>query len=88
MSTTSADSTPPTRPNPAEVVAKIEAMLAGNASDGVKSYTISSPGGVGQRTLERYSVTELLQLLEYWKRQAAKVANPTRLGGRRIACAL
>lgn len=72
--------------NPADVVLKLEAMLAGNASDGVKSYAI------GGRTLERYSVTELLALLEYWRRRAAAAANAAsltpRLGGRRIACYL
>lgn len=71
---------------PSEVVAKLEAMIAGNADTGVKSYTIAG------RTLERYSVAELLQLLEYWRRRAAKAANDAadcpRLGGRRIACYL
>lgn len=76
----------PSPVNPADVVLKIEAMLAGNASDGVKSYAIAG------RTLERYSVNELLALLEYWRRRAATVANNAsttpRLGGRRIACYL
>jgi hypothetical protein len=47
------------------MVEKIEAMLEGNASAGVRRYRINN------RELERYSVSELMDLLAYWKRQAA-----------------
>lgn len=46
-----------------KMVEMIEAMMAGNASQGVRSYKINN------RELERYSVAELLQLLNYWKSQ-------------------
>lgn len=46
-----------------KIVEMIEQMIAGNASEGVKSYRINN------RELERYSVAELLQLLNYWKNQ-------------------
>lgn len=39
----------------------VQAMLEGNASEGVRRYRINN------RELERYSVAELLQLLSYWK---------------------
>ena len=44
-----------------KMVEMIEAMMAGNASQGVRSYKINN------RELERYSVAELLSLLSYWK---------------------
>jgi hypothetical protein len=47
------------------MVEKIEAMLEGNASKGVRRYKINN------RELERYSVGELMEMLAYWKRQAA-----------------
>jgi hypothetical protein len=47
------------------MVEKLEAMLEGNASKGVRRYKINN------RELERYSVGELMELLAYWKRQAA-----------------
>lgn len=62
-------------------------MIAGNAADGVKKYKIAGQSG-GSRELERYSMDELLKLLEYWRRRAAKETAPARLGGRRIACYL
>jgi hypothetical protein len=43
------------------MVEMIEAMMAGNASEGIKSYTINN------RSLERYSVEELMTLLSYWR---------------------
>lgn len=46
-----------------KMVEMIEAMMAGNASEGVRRYRINN------RELERYSVAELLQLLSYWKSQ-------------------
>ncbi len=39
----------------------IQTMLEGNAGEGVRRYRINN------RELERYSVSELLQLLSYWK---------------------
>ncbi len=39
----------------------IQSMLEGNAGEGVRRYRINN------RELERYSVSELLQLLSYWK---------------------
>ena len=39
----------------------IQTMLEGNAAEGVRSYKINN------RELERYSVAELLQLLNHWK---------------------
>lgn len=47
------------------MVAKIEAMLEGNASAGVRRYRINN------RELERYTLAELMELLGYWKRQLA-----------------
>jgi hypothetical protein len=47
------------------VVEMIEAMIQGNAGEGVKRYKINN------RELERYSVPELLQLLSYWRQRAA-----------------
>lgn len=46
-----------------KMVQMIEDMMAGNASAGVRRYRINN------RELERYSVSELLQLLSYWKNQ-------------------
>jgi hypothetical protein len=50
----------------AQMVANIEAMLAGNATEGVRRYKINN------RELERYSVGELMQLLTYWKQRLAR----------------
>jgi hypothetical protein len=47
-----------------KMVEMIQAMIAGNATQGVRRYRINN------RELERYSLAELLQLLSYWKRQA------------------
>lgn len=49
-----------------KMVEMIEAMMAGNAGEGVRRYKINN------RELERYSVGELLQLLSYWKEQAKR----------------
>jgi hypothetical protein len=49
-----------------KMVEMIEAMMAGNASAGVRRYKINN------RELERYSVAELLQLLSYWKEQVQR----------------
>jgi hypothetical protein len=51
------DSTTPTE----RMVQMIEACLAGNASQGVQSYKINN------RELSRYSISELLKLLGYYK---------------------
>jgi len=48
------------------MVEMIELMLKGNASAGVKSYQINN------RSLERYSIPELLQLLNYYKNQLSR----------------
>ena len=48
-----------------KMVEMIEAMMAGNASEGVKQYKINN------RELERYGVGELIQLLSYWKNRLA-----------------
>lgn len=48
-----------------KMVRMIEAMLAGNAAAGVKSYQINN------RRLDRYSIPELLQLLNYYKKELA-----------------
>lgn len=57
-----------------KMVEMIQAMMAGNASEGVRRYKINN------RELERYSVAELLQLLSYWK---AQVKNEVRAAGGR-----
>jgi hypothetical protein len=49
-----------------KMVEMIEAMLAGNASAGVKSYQINN------RRLDRYGIDELLKLLNYYKNDLAK----------------
>lgn len=59
-----------------KVVENIEAMIAGNASQGVRSYKINN------RELERYSVSELLALLSYWKAQARRESGTGGLGPR------
>ena len=43
------------------IVENIEAMMKGNATEGVRRYKINN------RELERYSVAELMQLLSYWR---------------------
>lgn len=66
------DSTTPTE----RMVTMIEACLAGNASQGVQSYKINN------RELSRYSISELLKLLGYYKnrltmeRRAARHQSP------------
>lgn len=59
-----------------KVVENIEAMIAGNASQGVRSYKINN------RELERYSISELLSLLSYWKAQARRERGNGGLGPR------
>lgn len=59
-----------------KMVEMLEAMQAGNASEGVRRYKINN------RELERYSVAELLQLLSYWKERAARERRGGRLGPR------
>ena len=54
------------------MVEMIEAMIAGNASAGVKSYTINN------RTLERYSIDELLKLLTFFRNRLAKERRKSR----------
>lgn len=60
------------RSNARKMVEMIEAMMAGNASEGVRRYRINN------RELERYSVSELMQLLSYWR---AQVKRENRNGG-------
>ncbi len=60
------------RTSAAKMVEMIEAMMAGNASEGVKSYSINN------RTLERYSMAELLQLLSYWRMRLAQENRKTK----------
>jgi hypothetical protein len=60
------------RSNARKMVEMIEAMMAGNATEGVRRYRINN------RELERYSVAELLQLLSYWR---AQVKRENRNGG-------
>ena len=59
-----------------KMVEMIEAMMAGNASEGVRRYKINN------RELERYSVAELLQLLSYWRERAAREKRGGGLGPR------
>jgi hypothetical protein len=63
-----------------KMVEMIEAMMAGNASEGVRRYRINN------RELERYSVSELMQLLSYWrermKREERTAAGRSALGPR------
>jgi hypothetical protein len=63
-----------------KMVSYIEAMLMGNASQGVRRYKINN------RELERYGVDELLRLLNYFKGQVVKESRKRRgasiLGGR------
>ena len=47
-------------------VEKIEAMLEGNASAGVKSYRINN------RELERYPLADLMALLKFWQTRVAR----------------
>lgn len=60
------------RTSAAKMVEMIEAMMAGNASEGVKSYSINN------RTLDRYSIPELLQLLSYWRMRLSMENRKTR----------
>lgn len=68
------------RSNAAKAVANIEAMLSGTASLEARRYRINN------RELERYSVSELLTLLSFWRRELAKeerkAAGRNELGGR------
>lgn len=50
-----------TRTPARQIVEKIEAQMAGNAAEAVRKYKINN------RELERYSVSELMQLLSYWR---------------------
>lgn len=52
----------------------IEQMLRGNASAGVRSYQINN------RRLDRYSIDELLKLLNYYKMQVATEDRKKRNG--------
>lgn len=64
------------QPKAAQMVEMIQACIAGNASEGVKSYQING------RSLERYSIAELLELLNYYKNEAAMEAR--KLKGRSV----
>ena len=64
------------RTNARKMVEMIEAMMAGNASEGVRRYRINN------RELERYTVPELLQLLSYWKQQVRRESGRGGLGPR------
>jgi hypothetical protein len=61
-------------------VEAIESMLSKNAGEGVRRYRINN------RELERYSVSELMQLLSYWrermKREERVAAGRSSLGPR------
>jgi len=48
-----------------EIIRKIESALAGSADPSVKSYQINN------RRIDRYSVSELISLLDYFKKQVA-----------------
>ena len=61
-----------------KMVEMIEAMMAGNAGEGVRRYRINN------RELERYSVAELMQLLSYW-RERMKRESRGGLPGPRIS---
>ena len=54
------------------MVEMIEAMMAGNASAGVRSYKINN------RELERYGIDELLKLLTFWRNRLAKERRKAR----------
>lgn len=54
------------------MVEMIEAMMAGNAAQGVRSYKINN------RELERYSIDELLKLLAFWRNRLAKERRKAR----------
>ena len=64
------------RSNARKMVEMIESMMAGNASEGVRRYRINN------RELERYSVTELMQLLSYWKQRVRRENGQGGLGPR------
>ena len=61
------------------MVEMIEAMMAGNASAGVRRYKINN------RELERYGVDELLRLLAFWRNRLAterrKARGESPMGG-------
>lgn len=63
-----------------KAIANIEAMLAGGATLEARKYKINN------RELERYSISELMHLLGYWKRRLAserrKAAGISGLGPR------
>jgi hypothetical protein len=54
------------------MVEMIEAMMAGNASAGVRSYKINN------RELERYGIEELLKLLAFWRNRLVKERRKSR----------
>lgn len=62
------------------IVDNLEAMLAGNASEMVRKYKINN------RELDRYSIPEILSLLNYWRGRLQfenrKAAGITGLGRR------
>ena len=64
------------RSNARKMVEMIEAMMAGNASEGVRRYRINN------RELERYSVAELMQLLTYWRERVRREERRGGLGPR------
>lgn len=59
-----------------KMVEMIEAMMAGNASEGVRRYRINN------RELERYSVQELMTLLSYWRERVRREERKGGLGPR------
>ncbi len=61
-----------TRTTAEKNIEAIETMLAGKASSATKRYRINN------RELESYGITELLQLLEYWKTERRKERGPRR----------
>jgi hypothetical protein len=62
-----------TRSTAEKNVEALEAMLGGNANLSTKRYRINN------RELEKYSITELMQLLDYWKGQV-RAKKPRRDG--------
>lgn len=63
----------------AQIVEKIEQMIAGTAGENVKQYSVAGAAG-GSRSLVRYSPAELLELLKYWR---ARLTREEIAAGRR-----
>lgn len=59
-----------------KIVDMIDAQMAGNASEAVRRYKINN------RELERYSVSELLQLRSFWQAKVLKESRGSSLGPR------